>query len=400
MKIIKLLIADTAPLYPPLWGGPKRIWNLFSNLGDGFEITYVGVDCGLSKKYINRKIKKNFREVICSVTKIYYPFRYFELKLMKNQAYDFFMHICMVFDKGFMRELNKYEADVLITSHPWSSPCFRVKDRQVFIYDAHNCEYALTKEILKNRWCRRIASVFVKLIEGAACRKAAIVIVNSENDKKLFMKLYKIPEEKIFFVPNGTCIQEPFSCDKRKEARSKLDLKSDKAILFFIGAYYSPNIEAAKFIMEEIAPKVPEADIVILGTVSDYFKNNSVPENVRLIGRVNDIELYDWLAAADIGINPMFGGSGINMKMLDYFSFGLPVVSTRVGARGIDGMDSRDFIACEADEFVDKIKYLLNNARLREDMGRNARKLAEKNYDWKKISPKLGYVLNGMLKNE
>jgi len=81
---IKLLISDTAPLYPPLWGGPKRIWNLYSNLGDEFDITYVGIDCGLDKKYINKKIRDNFREIVQPVTRIYYPFRYFELKMIKN----------------------------------------------------------------------------------------------------------------------------------------------------------------------------------------------------------------------------------------------------------------------------------------------------------------------------
>ena len=47
---IKLLITDTAPLYPPLWGGPQRIWNLYGNLSQElFSITYVGVKFGMLK---------------------------------------------------------------------------------------------------------------------------------------------------------------------------------------------------------------------------------------------------------------------------------------------------------------------------------------------------------------
>ena len=183
MKIIRLLISDTAPLYPPFWGGPKRIWNLYSNLGDRFDVTYVGIDCGLSKKYINRKIRDNFREVIQPITKIYYPFRYFELKAARNTVFDIFIHICVIFDKGFKQELNKHEASILIASHPWTSPCFKIKKDQVFIYDAHNCEYILIKEILKGRWYKGVISFFVKLIERAACRKATIIIVSSERDK-------------------------------------------------------------------------------------------------------------------------------------------------------------------------------------------------------------------------
>jgi len=399
MKIIKLLISDMALLYPPLWGGPKRIWNLYSNLGDRFDVTYVGIDCGLSKKYIDRKIRDNFREVIQPVTKIYYPFRYFELKAIGNMAFDIFVHIGMFFDRGFKRELNRHEASVLIATHPWSSPCFRIKKGQAFIYDAHNCEYILINEILKGRWYRAAISFFVKLIERSACRKSTIIIASSKKDKDLFVKLYKIAEEKIIVVPNGACIQDQPSYEKRKEVRLKLNISDGKMALLFIGTYYKPNIEAAEFIINEIAPKLPESEIVLLGSVSEYFRCNNTPKNVRLIGKVNDAELYDWLIVADIGINPMFSGSGVNMKMLDYFSFGLPVVTTWIGARGIGGVDSKDFIACKKDEFVDRVKYILNNAELRNNMGMNARKLAEERYDWKKISDRLGGVLGACLKD-
>jgi len=397
MKIIKLLISDIAPLYPPLWGGQKRIWNLYSNLGNRFDITYVGIDCGLSKKYIDRKIKDNFSEVIRPITKIYYPFRYFELKALRNPVFDIFVHIGMIFDGGFKKELNRHEANVLIATHPWSSPCFRIKKGQAFIYDAHNCENALISQILKGKWYGAIVSFFVKLIERAACRKATIVIASSKEDKDLFVKLYKIAEEKIVVVSNGACIQVQPSYEKRKEARLKLRISDDKAVLLFIGTFYEPNIEACNFIVNEIAPKLPESEIVLLGSVSEYFRGNNVPKNVRLIGKVKDAELYDWLAASDVGINPMLTGSGVNVKMLDYFAFGLPVVTTKVGARGIDGVDSEDFIVCEKDKFADKIKYLLDNQSLRNEIGMNARKLAEEKYNWKNLSSRVEAILDTCL---
>ncbi|TAN60378.1 glycosyltransferase [bacterium] len=399
MGIIRLLVADTAPLYPPLWGGPKRIWNLYSNLGDNFDVTYIGIDCGLGKIYFNRRIRDNFREVIRPITKIYYLFRYFELKFLKNTAFDIFIHICIILDKGLKRELNKNKADILIASHPWTSVCFRIKRGQVFIYDAHNCEYILIREILKGRWCKGIISFFVRLIERDACRKADIIIAASETDKELFVKLYGVERKKIFIVPNGVSVKGVPSYEKRKEARIRLNISDDNPVLLFIGTRYKPNAEAAQFIINEVALRLPESNIVLLGGVSEYFRNISAPKNVRMVGRVNDIELYDWLAAADIGINPMFSGSGTNMKVLDYFSFGLPVIATWMGIRGIDGVNFKDFIACREDEFADKIKLLLDNADLRKSMGRNARKLAGEIYDWEKISMELKCILSNAIKS-
>lgn len=399
MRIIRLLISDTAPLYPPLWGGPKRIWNLYSNLGDDFDVTYIGIDCGLKKRYINRKIRDNFREIIRPITKIYYLFRYFDFKTIRNTAFDIFIHICMILDKGFKRELGKHKADILIASHPWTSVCFKIKRGQEFVYDAHNCEYILIREILEGRWYKGIISFFVKLIERHACRKSSVIIAVSEKDKELFVKLYGVAGEKIFIVPNGANIKDALSYEKRKEARSRLNISEANPVLIFIGTLYKPNTEAAQFIINEVAPRLPESDIVLLGAVSEYFMNDDTPKNVRLVGRVDDAELCDWLTAADVGINPMFSGSGVNMKMLDYFSFGLPVIATWAGARGIGGVNLRDFIACGRDEFADKIKFLLDNDNLRENMGKSARKLAEAIYDWKKISGELSRILRDAVRS-
>lgn len=368
------------------------MWGLYGNLGDMFDITYVGVDPGRDQKYTSRKINDKVREVIQPLSKLYYPFRRFELKIVKNLTFDIFTYLMMVFDAGFKKELNKYDSDILISSHPWVSPCFKIKKGQIFIYDAHNCECLLMKQILRGRWYNRIISFFVKLIEIRACRKAKIVIVSSRKDKESFVSLYGIPEDKIFVLPNGTYIE---SQSNQKE--NLVSKKGKKPLLLFIGAYYNPNIEAARFIVEELALALDCADIAIVGTVSDYFRDKKVPDNVKLVGRVEDDELFDWLKSADIGLNPMFTGSGINMKVLDYFSYGLPVVTTWVGARGIEGVDSRDFIACDKDDFVNKVKLLLENKELCVKMGENARRLAENIYDWKNISLEYSAIIRSAI---
>lgn len=394
-KKINITVSDTAPLYPPLWGGPKRVWGLYSGLGDPFSVTYVGINPADDNRHIDRKVDDNIREIINPLCRLYYPFRRFELKIIKNLTFDIFTYIFMWLDKGFKREINRHEADILVASHPWSSPCFKIKKGQVFIYDSHNCEYLLMKQILKGRWYGWIISFFVRLIEMRACRKADVIIATSEKDKESFVRLYNVPEDKIFILPNGTYVKELGSGEEKTKVREKLGL-DDKALLLFIGAYYNPNIDAAKFLVHRLASELEDVNIAIVGTVSDYFRDKRVPDNVKLIGRVDDDELFEWLRAADLGLNPMFSGSGINMKMLDYFSFGLPVIATWTGARGIDGVDSVDFIACHEGEFLDNIRFLLRDTERRVKMGKNARLIAEKSYDWSNISNKLGDILENL----
>ncbi|MBU1006835.1 MAG: hypothetical protein KKH08_04500 [Candidatus Omnitrophica bacterium] len=111
-KTVKIIVSYTAPLYPPLWGCPKRVWGLYANLGEGFDIIYVGANSARSKEYTNRKVKENVKEIMQPLCKMYYPFRMLELKTIKNLTFDIFTYLMMIFDRGFREELNSHEADI------------------------------------------------------------------------------------------------------------------------------------------------------------------------------------------------------------------------------------------------------------------------------------------------
>ena len=92
----------------------------------------------------------------------------------------------------------------------------------------------------------------------------------------------------------------------------------------------------------------------------------------------------------------MFSGSGTNLKMLDYFAAGLPVISTAAGARGLN-LGADDCVVCPAEEFVQHIQALLSNASLREAMARSARQLAVERYDWALIAQQAAGALHTLL---
>jgi glycosyltransferase involved in cell wall biosynthesis len=93
----------------------------------------------------------------------------------------------------------------------------------------------------------------------------------------------------------------------------------------------------------------------------------------------------------------MFSGSGTNLKMLDYFAAGLPVVSTAAGARGLE-LASDDCIVCPADQFVARIEELLNDPAACEQLGANARKLAVERYAWSLIAAAAAQAVRNLLK--
>jgi len=82
----------------------------------------------------------------------------------------------------------------------------------------------------------------------------------------------------------------------------------------------------------------------------------------------------------------MFSGSGTNIKMLDYLSAGIPVVSTPVGARGIDIESRTHALVCSPEQFQESILELAGDLELQVRLSENGRRLVEKRYSWERIA--------------
>lgn len=386
---IKVVISDTAPLYPPLWGGPKRIWNLYGNLRqDLFDIAYIGIDCALGRKrkYKYNIIQINFKEISCRLPVYYYFWHGMERIVFNGTSLDLFIYLWMHSGREFKYILNSQEADIVICSHPWSSLCIDKKSKQFFIYDAHNCEYLLMNGMLGRHILKRIVLNQVKRIEGDACRKSDLILACSENEKKDLINLYKVNPDKIIIVTNGTDVRDKTYSIKKENNRNKLAISRNERVIIFIGAYYKPNIDAARFIIERIATELNEFKFLLVGTIFEAFKEERIPNNVKMLGWLSEEQLDSALRASDIAINPMFDGSGINIKMLDYMSYGLPIVTTQLGARGIETFGRQPMIVSSIDRFIENIRMLNANTTLYKHLSEDGRGLVAQHYDWKMIS--------------
>jgi glycosyltransferase involved in cell wall biosynthesis len=392
MAKIKLMITDTAPLYPPLWGGPQRIWNLYGNLSqDLFDITYVGVKFGMPKeqKYSLQRIRKNFVEILCNLPPHYPWWHTFERKVFPDTSLDLFVYLCMRSDWQFKYILNLERADVVICSHPWASRCINKLSRQIFIYDAHNCEYLLMGQILKNHPLKLLIMHMVKKIEGDACRKSDLILACSENEKNDLMQIYKVDPNKIMVITNGANPVYKIPLSEKQMIRRSIGVSESDKVVLFIGANYKPNIDAVQCIVSVIAPKMEAFTFLIAGSVQEAFKKGASFKNVRFLGQLSTKKMHSVLSASDIAINPMFSGSGINIKMLDYMAYGLPIVTTECGFRGIDVQGLHPALIMPVDNFAEGIRKLMENPQLSMVMGEEGRLLVRQYYDWKLLSNKI-----------
>lgn len=128
------------------------------------------------------------------------------------------------------------------------------------------------------------------------------------------------------------------------------------------------------------------------GTAEDLL-----PENVRLLGVVSDDVLERVLQASDVAINPVELGSGTNLKMLQFMAAGLPILSTPAGTRGIKKADSFCIVA-ERSDFNRRLGELLSDAPLRVRLGKAARNVAVKHYDWRIAGERAASIIQRKLK--
>ena len=219
--------------------------------------------------------------------------------------------------------------------------------------------------------------------ESAYLRDYDCVIAVSEKDRDTFREFCQdaVP---MFVVPNG--------CDS--EYFKPHDSVQEQFELIFTGTMqYRPNTEAMIFFCQEIFPKIlalePRCKLKIVGNnPPSEVKALQKQGNIEVTGFVPDVRPF--LAAAAVVIVPLLSGSGTRLKILEAMAMGKAVVSTTVGAEGIDYVNGHDIvIADEPETFAKNIATLLTDDEKRKLLGKNARSLAEQKYSWQAIACEL-----------
>ena len=140
-------------------------------------------------------------------------------------------------------------------------------------------------------------------------------------------------------------------------------------VLFQGSLHYLPNMDAARWLVDEVVPRllrrVPDAEVRLVGTPSTGVERLHDPPSVQVVGRVASIEPE--LARASVAVVPVRYGSGTRVKILESFAHRLPVVSTTLGAEGLDVTDGVHLLlADDPDRFASSIARLLADDSLRQ----------------------------------
>jgi glycosyltransferase involved in cell wall biosynthesis len=170
-----------------------------------------------------------------------------------------------------------------------------------------------------------------------------------------------------------------------------------QAILFLGSLDWRPNLDAVRLLLDEIFPAVrraqPSARLSLVGRNAPDWLVRRVAhmDHAELHANVADVRPY--LAESGVLAVPLRIGGGSRLKILESLAAGLPVVSTRIGAEGLDLQPDKDLIVVERIE--DMVAALVNSLRHPERMralARQGREVVRARYDWETLAVKLERV--------
>jgi polysaccharide biosynthesis protein PslH len=261
------------------------------------------------------------------------------------------------------------------------------------IYAAENVESDFVREVIGNnceypKLSRILIPTYIQALERISCNLVDYITCVSYNDQSVFLSKYRINDKTISVVFSGCRVPE-LRNENKIRAKRDVGFEPDKLIVFFHGSYHHPpNREAFSIIKNQIAPKFEEyqnVKFVLGGTEAPIYKG----KNIEFIGSIENLQKT--IYASDIAIVPLNSGGGTKLKIFDYLSMNLPVITTEKGAQGIDLENNvHALIYKDVDKyFIEALKYLIENENERLMLGNNGRKLAEDRYDWENIGDKL-----------
>jgi glycosyltransferase involved in cell wall biosynthesis len=269
------------------------------------------------------------------------------------------------------------------------------------IYDSFNAEFDLQRLMfdIDRRNPTRLPSALYSLVqwrrltgfERYICQKVDRVIAVSEADAQAFHRL--TDKAVVDVVPNGIYASE--------YARPLGSLELGSSALLFTGTMnYRPNVDAVLWftdnVLSEIRKAVPDARLFIVGN-KPHDRLNGIRQraDVEVTGYVQDV--LPFLHSAAVYVAPLRMGSGTRLKLLQAMAAGCAIVSTTVGAQGLDVTSGQEMIlADDAMSFAQATVTLLRDAALRRELAKAALRRVCDRYDWSVIVPRLLHVYQEM----
>ena len=389
---LNILCVSQMPASPPRFGAQARMHGLMTELARHHDLTAVMlVDEEFDIDECRRAMEVYCRDVVL----IQNPYgregiakRLLQLRsLVATRSFDRLRVTVPALQQALDRVLRTRRFDVVNLESPYLGHCSLRQappgeKLPALVVDSHEIAYDLARQFAVAG-----ASVGRRFYAGANWPKLrreelgiyreadGVYLCSAEDEQRL---LGQIPAARTMVIPNAADVDyyQPRPTDPPPDGRT---------VVYFGLLSTVPNIDAVIHFVQEIWPRIakanPEARCKIIGGRPPPSLLALAGPRVELTGFVPDLRPH--LAAAAAVVVPLRLGGGTRLKIVEAMAMGKAIVSTALGAEGIEAVPGRDIlIEDQPAAFADAVNRLLDEPSLAARIGQSARRLAVDRYAW------------------
>jgi polysaccharide biosynthesis protein PslH len=393
---MRILWVKANKLLPVHSGGDIRSYHLARYLASRHDLTFLSYYDGKPDPVYEAALSKEFpgAQAIYSGKRDLTTFRRgadYLKSLPQAEPYAVSRLICSEAQRQIREGFKQSRFDVAVCDFLDAAINFPDQLTVPSVLFQHNVEseiwrrYYLTEKNPVKRTMFRLEFKRMLAYEQKTLPKFKSVIAVSAHDRELMSNW--VDASKITVVPTGVDLQQ---------YRPAKRLTDAKPLVMYVGAMdWPPNVDAIEYfcstIWPEVRTKVPEAKFRIVGRNPNARIRSLASDSIEVTGSVPSV--VEHLRDAAVVVVPLRIGGGTRLKIYEAMAMGKAVVSTSVGAEGLDVHHGRDIMLVdEPNKFADAVVALLKERDLRERIENAAAELAAK-YDWPVIGEKFAQVL-------
>lgn len=386
---MKLLWVNTNFMHPTTKGGQIRTLEMLRQLHRRHEIHYVAIEDPLHPEGPARAKEYCARA---------YPFQH---RVRDKRSAGFALELAESLFDPMPLAIRRYHAPAmgaflqrLIANERFDravvdflNPASYFPDLERGVLFQHNVETMIWRRRAQHasdplgRWYYRLQASRMFRFERQACRAAARVVAVSEQDVRTMRELFGVT--RVTAIPTGVDI----------EGLTPPGPLPDQTIdLVFVGSMdWLPNVDGIQWFALEVLPLIrrqrPNCSLAIVGRTPPpaIAALGRGDERIRVTGTVPDIRPFLWSAA--VSIVPLRIGGGTRLKIYEAMAARVPVVSTTIGAEGLEVHHPNDIrLADSAQAFAAACSELLANAGLRQRQAAAAWDMVAARCSWEHVA--------------
>jgi glycosyltransferase involved in cell wall biosynthesis len=369
---MKILFLTAHLPYPPFSGGRRREFELISRLSRTFELHL----CSITKSWRTDSMYVNELRQFCKSVSLFeataptnnqHYYASYPHQMKKHVSPEASSHISDLL-KNRSVDIVHAEGYYLLQHIPtWCRiPILLIEHNIEYLLALQRFKVALTQEEKNYFWCE-----YVKTLkwEQLTWKRATVCVTLTDEDKVTIERLE--PNIDVRMIPNGSDLKKgladaitPISNDPKHYIMNKAPHRCP-TILFVGNFAYEPNVDAALYFSREIFPliqkDVPEVRLILVGNAPPQ-EICSLTSNgqIEVTGRVPS--LIPFYKNADVVVCPLRIGGGVKVKVLEALELGKAIVSTSIGAQGLDLSTHRAVVvADERTDFAQNVIRLIQH---------------------------------------